>query len=102
MVVVRTGEQPCFEAHMAIPEMSGEIIAIEWEFFGNGNYEKGTNLRYEDDEHTRAVARAEFQYKEEGAVFIAVRAVANRNPRDIYTQIRNLDCVRVKVRSDDK
>lgn len=97
-IVVKKGETVHFEAHVEIPDMTGEITGIEWDFFGDGNYEIGTDLIYQNDTHTEAVCRAKFTYKKEGCLFVAARAVSNRNSEDIYTQIKNLDRVRVTVK----
>lgn len=96
-VTVRTGETVDFRAVAAIPSGAGELTAMEWDLFGDGNYTAGPELAYESDAHIRGAAETACAYEKPGTYFVAARAVSNRNPDDRHTQVRNLDRVRVIV-----
>lgn len=97
VVTVKTGEPVTFTAKATVLSGAGELTGIDWDWYGDGNYVAGPELTFQDERKSSAVVETQFLYSQPGIYFVAARATSNRSPKDKYTQVKNLDRVRVIV-----
>lgn len=95
---VKCGDTVSFVAHAEVPDGAGSLTRAEWSFEGEPTYPYHGKLELQDGGQ-RGVIRAEYAFEEPGTYFVAIRVSAERNgnKEDIFTQVRNLERVRVVV-----
>ena len=95
---VKCGEPVAFLAEAEVPDGAGSLTRAEWSFEGNPTYPDQGSLELWDNGQ-RAVIRAEYTYEEPGTYFAVIRVSSERNgnPEAYFTQVRNLERVRVIV-----
>ena len=92
-IIVRPGERVLFRASAELPEGSGPIEEILWDFEGTDEFQPGGIILEESEHFTEAVNTHVFQ--KAGTWFPVVRFATNHTKGDIYTRIYNLARVRV-------
>ncbi|MBD3630817.1 PKD domain-containing protein [Cyclobacterium sp.] len=94
--IVKAGESVKFSAQIELPEGSGTIVALEWDFNGNGEFEKVTSPI---SESSIFEIETEHKYPEPGTYFVALRATSQRkgDANTPFSRIKNLGRVRVVV-----
>lgn len=95
---VKCGEPVSFIARAEVPDGAGSLTCAEWSFRGEQNYPYKGILELRDHGQ-RATIRAEHVYKEPGTYFAVIRVSSERNgDKDaLFTQVRNIERVRVVV-----
>ena len=95
---VKCGEPVSFVAEAEVPDGAGSLTLAEWSFEGEENYPFQGNLELRDGGQ-RATIRAEHIYKEPGTYFAVIRVSSERNgdKNSLFTQVRNLERVRIIV-----
>ena len=97
-VHVKAGEKVVFTVDAEVPDGAGALTYVEWSFEGEQDFpEKGAwQLR---DNGQRGTAEAVHIYEKKGTYFAVVRIKSERNGDKAapFTQIRNIDRVRVVV-----
>ncbi len=107
-VHVKAGEDFIVHVEAVLPENSGEITSVDYDFKDNWHYAieeldvfpvKGSFARTLADGVHGAVSEITHHYDEPGTHFVSVRIASQRNgdETDIFTQVKNLDRVRVIV-----
>ena len=96
-VTVKVGEPVSFTVQAAIPRNTGELTSLEWDWYGDGNYTAPSPLDLCPVNKTAGKAQGAFTYQQPGTYFVAARVTSNRHPQDRFTQVKNLDRVRVVV-----
>lgn len=107
-VHVKAGEEFVLKAEMILPENAGEITSVRFDFNDNWSYPtppenlfpvEGELIRTEKDGIHGAVSEIRHHYDEAGTYFVSVRITSQRNgdADDIFTQVKNLDRVRIIV-----
>ena len=95
---VKQGEAVEFEAKAEVPADAGALTYVEWSFEGETDFpEKGEwSLQ---DEGRKGTAKAVHVYQKPGTYFAVVRVKSQRrgDKSDLFTQVRNIDRVRVVV-----
>ncbi len=93
---VTAGGRVDFDAIVEVPAGAGEIVAVEWDFEGTGDYSAGALV----DTSSTVGLRATHTYLRPGTYFATVRVTSQRDgePDAPYTRIQNLARVRVEVR----
>ena len=94
-IVVRPGERVLFCAAVELPEGSGPIEEILWDFEGTDEFLPG-GMILDETEHLTEAANTHV-FRRPGTWFPVVKAAVNRNKGDLYTRIYNLARVRVIV-----
>lgn len=91
---IEVGQTVTFRAEIQIQAGTGEIVGIEWDFLGIGNYEASSL-----EELNGTSLEAEFSYTEAGTYYPALRVTSQRegNPDTLFGRIQNLGRVRVVV-----
>lgn len=95
---VRAGEEVSFTVKAEVPEGAGALTFVEWAFEGEEDFpEKGTWELFENGR--KGIAKAVHAYVKPGTYFAVVRVKSERNGdrSQLFTQIRNIDRVRVIV-----
>ncbi len=94
---VKVGEAVKFAAKVDLPENIGEIVDLEWDFKGTGEFEKAANF---ESNSTSIQVSIEHTYHSSGTYFVALRGTSQRNgdADTPFTKIKNLGRVRVVVR----
>jgi hypothetical protein len=72
---IALGETVHLTALMQAPLGAGEIISVEWDFLGNGNFAQGT---FESQPDGSWISEAAYSYPESGTYFPRVRVALNR------------------------
>lgn len=95
---VKCGDTVSFVAQAEVPDGAGSLTKAEWSFEGEPDYPCQGNLELQDDGR-RGVIRAEYAFEEPGTYFVVIRVSAERNGNKdaLFTQVRNLERVRVVV-----
>ncbi|MET0574134.1 MAG: hypothetical protein ABWZ79_22145, partial [Pedobacter agri] len=97
-VVKNRGDRVKFSVTIDVPENTGKIVRVEWDFENKGTFKKG-KFRMSKEKN---VYRAESKHKfvDKGTYFTTVRVVSQRNgdKKTPFTLIQNLDRVRVVVK----
>ncbi|MGN0814795.1 MAG: hypothetical protein ACI4MH_06165 [Candidatus Coproplasma sp.] len=93
---VCAGEEVVFEADIEIPQGAGKLTAVEWSFNGEQDYPvKGGFTRTDRG----GFAQCRYTYNESGTHFAVCRVSVQRDgEKNIFTQVKNLDRVRVVVK----
>lgn len=105
---VKTGEEIVLKAEMVLPEYAGEITSVRFDFNDSWNYPtppenvfpvEGMFVRTEKDSVHGAVSEITHHFDEQGTYFVSVRITSQRNGNsdDVFTQVQNLDRVRIIV-----
>lgn len=95
---VKAGETVCFEVNTGVPKGAGKLTFVEWSFEGETDFpEKGEWELSKDGKC--GIAKAEHIYRKPGTYFAVVRVKSERNgdKSQPFTQVRNIDRVRVVV-----
>lgn len=93
-VEVETGQNVAFMAAIQVPEGFGEIVGIEWDWFGNGDFEPSPL-----EELNGTVVNKVFSYDEPGIYYPVLRVSSQRegDPDTSFARVQNLGRVRVVV-----
>lgn len=105
---VKAGEEFVLEAEMTLPENAGEVTSVCFDFNDNWRYSmspenvfpvEGELTRTEKDGIHGTVSEIRHHFDEPGIYFASVRITSQRNgdADDIFTQVKNLDRVRIVV-----
>jgi hypothetical protein len=82
------------KARVQTPAGTGQIVATEWDFEGDGTYTAGA---VERPKATLTVQQTH-QFDTPGVYFVAVKVTSQRDGVDnVFTKVQNLDRVRVVV-----
>lgn len=95
---VKAGESVTFTAEAEVPEGAGFLTSVEWSFEGETDFPyKGAFQLSEDGR--KGIAQTNHSFSEKGTYFAVVRIRSQRegNTADVFTQVRNIDRVRVVV-----
>ncbi len=94
---VKAGEPVHFKAELKVPQDAGELTAVDWIFDDEEDFTQGC-MELSKDRKT-GVATASYSYNLPGTYFATARVKAERNgdKNAIFTQVRNLDRVRIIV-----
>jgi len=97
-VRIKSGQTVSFEAYAEVPCDGGKITAIDFSFEGEKDYPVKGNFQPLNG-GSAAVACVEFTYNKPGTYFAVARVKSNLSgdAEDIFTQISNLDRVKVVV-----
>ena len=97
-VHVRAGEEVIFEAKVETIPGSGKVTSAQWSFEGEENFPYEGKILLSDN-GTQAVLTNTHTFTEKGTYFVVVRVNVQRNGNvdDFYTQVKNLDRMRVIV-----
>ena len=97
-VHIKAGETVLFTANIETPPQSGIVTNVEWNFEEKGDFLKKGKIESVEDGR-KAVASVKQRYETPGTYFAVVRVSAQRGNdiEDCYTQIKNLDRVRIVV-----
>lgn len=96
---VSVGEQVQFAAYVELPDNSGELTSVEWNFEGeSGHFEKDT-FETLGNGGTIATVKGNHTFSRPGTYFPIIRVKSHRQgmQEDIYAQVQNLSRVRVVV-----
>lgn len=94
---VRVGETVALEAMIEVPEGTGCVELVHWDFEATNEFkEEGFVTLEKEGKAARAVASHVF-YKP-GTYFPVVKAASNRTKGDVFTRVMNQDRVRIVVR----
>jgi len=98
-VIVKAGEEIQFKGEISIPSGTGRVVSANWDFMGLGSFPEQGELRYLGDSGERAEVDATYTFEKKGTYFPILRVASNRlgDVEDIYTQVKNLDRVKVVV-----
>ena len=93
---ISVGDTVKFKARISVPPNAGKVTSAEWDFLGVGDYPVAAKI---SKPKRKVMLRAEYTYPEPGTYFPVLRAASQRdgNPDDPFTQVLNLDRVRVVV-----
>lgn len=94
---IEAGQSVAFIASVQVPDGVGEIVDIEWDFLGTGNFESSPL-----EEINENVTGAEYSYSESGIYYPALRVTSQREgDRDTpFSRVQNLGRVRVVVHKE--
>lgn len=95
-VDIRAGQSVTFSATIEVPAGAGQVVALEWDFEGAGNYPVALNL---DAPEQRLQVTHTHCFTERGTWFPVLRATSQREGDGTtpYGRIRNIARVRVVV-----
>jgi hypothetical protein len=94
---ISVGQSIQFTGRIAVPPGAGTITAVAWDFDGSGTFAQNSPVT----PHLRnATVTVMHRFDKPGTYFVALRGTSQRSGDRAtpYTQIRNLDRVRVVVR----
>ncbi|MCB0850903.1 MAG: hypothetical protein KDD63_01570, partial [Bacteroidetes bacterium] len=94
--IISTGESVSLTSIVSLPEHTGTIVKIAWDFDGSGKF--ADELKIEKGK-TNLEVKTNHQFEKPGTYFPAVKVIAQRSGKteSPFAQIRNLDRVRVVV-----
>jgi len=97
-VVKNVGENAKFNVTIDLPENTGKIVRVEWDFENKGTFKKGKFKASQEKNVYNAESKHKFVHK--GTYFVTVRIVSQRNgnKKTPFALIQNLDRVRVVVK----
>ncbi len=97
---VRAGESVRLSALVEVPEGAGAIVAVEWDFEGNGQFVPGTLDTIHPGDIRGVVEHA---YTKPGTYFAALRVTSHRagDPQSLHARVHNLGRARVVVEPRD-
>lgn len=95
-IEVGIGEPVRFEGTIAAPAGGGEIVAVEWDFEGEGIFSRASDIA---PGQKTATVRAVHSYDEPGTYFVGLRGTSQRERYlgTPYAQLINIGRVRVVV-----
>ncbi len=95
---VKAGENVQFTAEAEVPKDAGVLTYVEWSFEGETDFPYKGEFDL-TDEGKCGTAKAEHIFEEPGTYFVVVRVKSQRDgdKSDPFTQVKNLDRVRVIV-----
>jgi hypothetical protein len=98
-VTIKPGQSVMMEAIVEVPPHTGKIVTAEWDFNALGTFPVKGKLIMLNKEGSRAKVKIRHTFKEPGTHFPVLRVSSQRegNPETPFTQIQNLDRVRVVV-----
>ena len=93
---VAAGETVTYTARIEVPEGTGEVVDVEWDFGGVGEFVPG---ELEEVAPGVAEARVEHAFDEPGTYFTGLRATSHRtgDRETEFARVQNLGRVRVVV-----
>ena len=105
---VKAGEEFVLRAEMTVPQGAGEITSVRYDFNDSWSYPtpaenlfpvEGSFTRTEEGGISGAVSEMKHSFEAPGTYFVSVRITSQRqgDAADPFTQVRNLDRVRVIV-----
>ena len=96
-VTIDSGQEITFSARIELPEHSGKIVAIEWDFEGIGTFPYSTNIDSAEEQAESTITQV---FTRPGTYFAVVRATSQRqgDTQTPYCRIQNIARVRVTVR----
>ncbi|MBP3217548.1 MAG: hypothetical protein J6M46_04160 [Lachnospiraceae bacterium] len=104
---VKAGGEFVLRAEVTVPENAGEVTGIRYDFNDNWTYPgakdifpvEGSFTRTKKDGISGAVSEMVHSFEKPGTYFVSARVSSQRNgdEKDLFTQILNLDRVRVIV-----
>lgn len=96
---VKVGEIVRFSAVVALPAGTGRLVAADWNFNGEKGFPVSGVLKNLSADGTQAELHTGHVYQKPGTHFAVLRVQANREGTtdDIFTQIADLDRVRIIV-----
>ena len=94
--MVAVGEPVSFTAVIETPEGAGQVVAVEWDFEGQGTNQARERL---DAPQARASLSASHAYSKPGTYYPVLRASSHREgDRDTpYALVQNIGRARVEV-----
>jgi hypothetical protein len=95
VIDVAAGQPVTFKAKVQVPPNMGQIVSLDWDFAGNGNFTPASF----GAPNPAVVIQADFTYTTAGTYFPALRATSQRDgdPNSPFTKVQNLGRVRVVV-----
>ncbi len=95
---IRAGEEVAFAVEAEVPDGAGALTFVEWSFEGEQDFPVKGEWKLRDGGQ-RGTAKAAHVYEKSGTYFAVVRIKSERNGNKNvpFTQIRNIDRVRVVV-----
>lgn len=95
---VKVGENVAFSAYAEVPEGAGSLTAVEWSFEGEEDFPYKGVFELSDN-GKQGNAKYSHSYTKPGTYFAVVRVMSQRDgdKTDLYTQVRNIDRVRITV-----
>ena len=95
---VKAGDTVTFTAEAEVPENAGTLTSVEYSFEGETDFPYKGEFQLTDG-GTKGTAKTEHRFLEPGVYFavVKVRSQRNGNKDDVFTQVRNIDRVRVVV-----
>lgn len=95
---VKAGENVQFTANAEVPKGAGTLTDVEWSFEGGTDYPYKGEFALTDGGKCGNV-KAEHVFEKPGTYFVSVRVKSQRNgdKNDLFTQVKNIDRVRVVV-----
>lgn len=98
--VIMTGETVRFSADVDLPAGTGQLVTAAWSFAGEEGFPVAGEFTGVNEDGTKAQVFAEYNYREPGTYFAALRVQASRTGAadDSFIQIYELDRVRVIVK----
>ncbi|WP_103063050.1 PKD domain-containing protein [Actinomyces qiguomingii] len=95
-VTAEVGQMVRFVASADMPASAGEVVSIDWEFTGSGEYVEATQTSGE-----KVSVTMEHAFAEPGTYWVTARATsAIAGSPDTFAQVQNLVRVRVVVRAN--
>lgn len=99
---VKAGQPVVFRAQIMMPPGAGQLETAEWSFEGEQDfpYKEYTITKRENNRWkgvNEMVIETAHTFRRPGRYYGVVRVISNRNVRDIFTRLRNLDRVCVIV-----
>lgn len=95
---VKKGEEVTFVAEAEVPDRAGALTFIEWSFEGESDFPIKGEFELSDG-GKKGITKMVYRFENSGTYFVVVRVKAERNgdKNALFTQIRNIDRVRVVV-----
>lgn len=99
-ISVKAGEKVCFTAGIGLPEGSGDVEDVLWDFNAKDVFRQEGSIQttvWAEDGTGTAFAEAEYIFTKSGTYFPVVKVASNRNLGDIFTRVWNQARIRVVV-----
>ena len=92
-VDIELGQSVTFMAEILVPSGNGEIVGIEWDFLGTGDFEASSLNGF------NGTVEEEFSYTDQGTYYPSLRVTSQRegNSDTPFARVQNLGRVRVVV-----
>ena len=97
---IKTGETVTFTAKIEVPPHAGQIVDLEWDFEGTGEFPLKDQLKTAKIEGSVVTLKSTYTFTKAGTYFPVLRATSQRegDKKTPYTRIGNLGKVRVVVK----